>query len=151
MNIVVDRFISDAESTISRISVDGRFVCFGLEDEHRTFKVPGDTRIPAGNYQVLLRTEGSTHQKYVKRYGDKHHGMLHIQQVPGFEYILIHTGNREHETDGCLLVGMQAVTAKGDMSITQSRVAYQLLYDMVWREAAERNLWIDVQDNDLNS
>lgn len=108
MNIVVDRFTSDSVSTISRISVDGRFVCFGLENEHRTFKVPGDTRIPAGNYPVRIRTEGITHQKYAKRYGDKHHGMLHIQQVPGFEYILIHTSNREHEIDGCLLMVIQS-------------------------------------------
>ncbi len=41
MQMVVDRFTSDSESTISRILVDGRFVCFGLEDEYRTSKVPG--------------------------------------------------------------------------------------------------------------
>ncbi len=91
MQMVVDRFTSDNESTISRVLVDGRFVCFGLEDEYRTSKVPGETRIPAGKYPVRLRTTGSTHEKYANRYGASHHGMLHIQQVPGFEYILIHT------------------------------------------------------------
>ncbi len=31
--------------------------------------------------------------------------MLHIQDVPGFTYILIHTGNTDEHTSGCLIVG----------------------------------------------
>ena len=31
--------------------------------------------------------------------------MLHIINVPGFEHILIHTGNTDESTAGCLLVG----------------------------------------------
>jgi len=31
--------------------------------------------------------------------------MLHITDVPGFEYILIHTGNTDEHTSGCLIVG----------------------------------------------
>ena len=27
-----------------------------------------------------------------------HKGMLHVQDVPGFEYILIHTGNTDEHT-----------------------------------------------------
>ena len=55
MEILVDRFVSDDDSTISRVNVDGQFVCFGLEDEYRADKVPGETRIPAGTYRVTLR------------------------------------------------------------------------------------------------
>lgn len=35
MIITVDRFNSDSDATLSKVSVDGRFVCFGLEDEYR--------------------------------------------------------------------------------------------------------------------
>ena len=34
-----------------------------------------------------------------------HIGMLHIINVPNFEYILIHIGNTDEDTAGCLLVG----------------------------------------------
>ena len=43
--------------------------------------------------------------RYVNKYGDMHKGMLHVQNVPGFEYILIHTGNTDEHTSGCLIIG----------------------------------------------
>ena len=87
MVILVDRFISDNDSTISRVMVDGNFVCFGLEDEYREEKVSEETRIPAGTYRVTLRTEGSHHSRYSTKFPDFHKGMLHIRDVPNFKWI----------------------------------------------------------------
>lgn len=81
------------------------FVCYTLEDEHRDEKKYGETRIPAGTYKIKLRKEGGYHQKYSKRFPKIHRGMLHITDVPNFEYILIHCGNTDEHTAGCLLVG----------------------------------------------
>ena len=148
MKIMVDRFISDDDSTVSRVLIDGTFVCFGLEDEYREDKVPGETRIPAGTYQIRLRTVGGFHAKYSKRYGDMHRGMLHVQDVPNFEYILIHTGNTDEHTAGCLLVGEQAVTTPGDMRVNQSRAAYTRFYPMVVDAAEAGDLEIEYIDND---
>jgi hypothetical protein len=64
-----------------------------------------ETRVPAGTYQIKLRKEGGFNARYTKKYGNFHKGMLHIQDVPGFEYILIHTGNTDEHTSGCLIVG----------------------------------------------
>ena len=74
MEIVVDRFISDDDTTISRINVDRQFVCFGLEDEFREEKIAQETRIPAGTYDIRLRTEGGHHNRYSNRFEDIHRG-----------------------------------------------------------------------------
>jgi len=93
MEILVDRFVSDADATISRVSVDDKFVCFGLEDEFREEKVVGETRIPDGDYQITLRTEGRFHERYSTRFEEFHRGMLHIRDVPNFTFIFIAVQN----------------------------------------------------------
>ncbi|MCP4766832.1 MAG: hypothetical protein GY875_11240 [Gammaproteobacteria bacterium] len=148
MEILVDRFVSDSDSTISRVLVDGRFICFGLEDEYREDKIPSETRIDAGTYDVRLRTEGGFHQRYQNRFGDMHRGMLHVQDVPEFEYILIHVGNTDEDTAGCLLVGEDAITTQGEMRVNMSRSAYQKLYPIVVDAADRDDLQITYQDND---
>ena len=148
MDVLVDRFISDDDTTISRIFVDKKFVCFGLEDEYRIEKRIGETRIPAGTYQVRLRTEGKHHEQYKIRFANIHRGMLHIQNVPNFQYILIHCGNTDQDTEGCLLVGSQAITEPHNMSITQSEAAYRRFYTQVVDAAERGDLTIRFQDND---
>jgi len=148
MVILVDRFTSDDDSTISRVMVDGNFICFGLEDEYREEKVSKQTRIPAGTYRVTLRTAGSHHSRYIKKFPDFHKGMLHIRAVPNFKWILIHIGNTEKDTDGCLLVGSEAITEPGDMQITNSTAAYKRFYPMVVDAAANETLSITYLDND---
>lgn len=148
MKILVDRFVSDDDATISRVSVDDKFVCFGLEDEFREEKVVGETRIPAGDYRVTLRTEGRFHDRYSKRFREFHRGMLHIRDVPNFEFILIHCGNTDEDTKGCLLVGSQAITDPGNMMVTASANAYRRFYPMVVDAADNDDLSISFIDND---
>lgn len=148
MNIFVDRFISDRDTTISRIFVHGKFVCFGLEDEYRKEKVIGETRIPAGTYKIGVRSVGGFHGRYKKRFSDIHKGMLNILDVPSFEYILIHCGNKDEHTAGCLLVGEGAITTPGDMMITRSSIAYRRFYQQVIDPAALGRLNITFQDHD---
>lgn len=151
MHILVDRYKSTPAdttkgATLSRIFVDGELECVGLEDEYRDVKVAGETRIPAGTYQVKLKTWGDFHSRYTKKFGDKHHGMLHVQDVPGFTDILIHIGNYETNTAGCLLVGSSADEAA--MTIGASKVAYEKFYAKVWEAARDGNLTIEYVDND---
>lgn len=109
MELKVLRFSSQKDSTngllFSNKKGSFEFLCYTLEDEHRSRKVRGETRVPAGEYKIKLRTEGGFHERYKKKYGRMHKGMLHVTDVPGFEYILIHTGNTDEHTAGCLLVG----------------------------------------------
>lgn len=109
MKLKVLRFSSQSDST-SGLLFEGEddnlnFLCYTLEDERRDIKVMGETRIPAGTYKIILRKHGRLHKKYSKRHSDLHLGMLHIIDVPNFKYILIHTGNTDEHTAGCLIVG----------------------------------------------
>jgi hypothetical protein len=110
--------------------------------------VPSETRIPAGSYKVELRTTGGFNARYKKKFPDIHQGMLHVQDVPGFEYILIHIGNTDENTAGCLLVGTGARSGEGDMSIQSSRVAYKNLYSKVVEAAKQNDLEIEYFDRD---
>lgn len=146
--ITVERFKSDSDATISNVNVDGQFICFGLEDEYRAEKVADETRIPAGRYKVGLRTEGGFHARYTKKFGDIHRGMLHVLDVPDFEHILIHIGNTDEDTAGCLLVGLNAAVDDGEIRVTASKLAYQKLYPMIIDAAEKGELEIEYLDND---
>jgi len=149
MKITVNRFTSDSDTTISMISIDGQFECFGCEDEYRDFKIAGETRIPAGVYDVGVRRVGGFHGRYLKKFGTVfHQGMLHILNVPGFDYILIHAGNTADDTAGCLLVGSGCQTSQGDMSIQSSVNAYKSLYSKVIAAAWSDDLTIEFVDSD---
>ena len=62
--------------------------------------------------------------KYAKKFPDIHKGMLHIIDVPNFQWILIHVGNTELDTMGCLLVGL----TRTGRTIGQSVAAYKKIY-----------------------
>jgi hypothetical protein len=110
MQLEVLRFSSEADSTNGLLfditNGQRKFLSYTLEDEYRKEKVMSETRVPAGTYNVTLRTEGGFYQDYTERFGsDFNKGMLWVRDVPGFEYILIHIGNTDENTSGCLLVG----------------------------------------------
>ena len=109
MELEVLRFSSQKDSTNGLLfNITGgkrTFVCYTLEDEHRDKKVKHETRIPQGTYQIKLRTWGGFHTKYSRRFAYVHVGMLEITNVPNFTDILIHGGNTDEDTSGCLLVG----------------------------------------------
>jgi hypothetical protein len=122
--LTLRRFASLADETLGAVHVDGRFCCFSLEDEHRDLKVAGETRIPAGHYPLKLRTVGRLHEKYSGKFTD-HRGMLELVGVPGFDAVLIHIGNTERDTAGCILVGDGAI-ATGELTLSVQ--AYRRLY-----------------------
>lgn len=148
MKITVDRIKSDEDATLSKVDIDGQFVCFGLEDEYREEKVASETRIPAGRYKVGVRTEGGFHARYSQKFPGMHRGMLHVLDVPNFKFILIHIGNTDEDTAGCLLVGSSASVDDGELRVNASRLAYKKFYPMVIDAAERGELEIEYIDSD---
>lgn len=130
MKLELKRFSSGADSTLGILLADGVFECFTLEDEYRTDKIKGETRIPAGTYKVEKREvlSGLT-EKYRKKYPwfDFH---FMLQDVPDFQYVYIHIGNDDDHTDGCLLVGdsIKSNRFNNDNNLTTSGPAFKRLY-----------------------
>lgn len=127
MELKVFRKILTDESTIGELHVNGNFFCHTLEDTDRGLiktqplteiaqkKLFGQTAIPLGKYDVALT--------YSNRFGKY---MPQVLNVPAFEGIRIHAGNKAVDTLGCLLVGMN----KAENAITDSRTAYNALMKM---------------------
>jgi hypothetical protein len=126
--------ISSQKDSTSGILFDvtnGRkFLCYTLEDQHQDVKISKETRIPSGVYKITLRTVGGFTKRYAEKYGKMHKGMLWLRDVPGFEYILIHTGNTDEHTAGCILVGDTQYNniLKADGYVASSVNAYKRIY-----------------------
>ena len=134
LTVVRTQFGKDATNGI--LLVDGIFECFTLEDQYQEVKVMHETCIPEGTYDIKFRTVGGFHERYKGKYGQAHHGMLHLQDVPNFTYILIHAGNTDEHTSGCLIVGetQQDLDISDDGFIGHSGKAYSKLYDKVAKQ-----------------
>jgi len=131
LTVVRTQFGTDATNGL--LFINGIFECYTLEDQYQAVKVMHETCIPEGTYDIKFRKTGGFHAKYSDRYKNAHYGMLHIQDVPNFTYILIHTGNTDEHTSGCLIVGetQQDLEVSKDGFIGSSTVAYKKMYAKV--------------------
>lgn len=139
MKLRLIRYHISENDTLGLLLVDGAFLCYTLEDEPRIVKLRGETCIPEGVYNVGLRYS----PRFTPRYG---HEMLHVLDVPNFEYILFHPGNRERDTDGCILVGDAVYfNPSGTSTLVQSRVCYNRIYPRLADAAKSRDLVLEVK------
>ena len=124
--------------TIGRLYVDGELWCNTLEDKDRglhsgmavdaikKMKVPGQTAIPRGQYEItLMATVTFKDRAWAKKYG----GLVPVlHKVKGFDGILIHPGNTPADTRGCILPGQNTVVGQ----VTNSTHNYYRLMDEVF-------------------
>lgn len=139
MELIVRRSWPSKFATVGVLFVDGEMECFTLEDVVRevkgqpvaSWKVQDRTAIPEGRYPVTV--------DYSAHFGCD---MAHVLNVPGFEGIRIHWGNKAADTDGCVLLGdVRQVDWVGD-----SRKAYLRWFPRLQAAiAAEEEVWITLR------
>jgi len=112
MKLLLKRIHRTNNSTIGELFIDGKFECYTLEDIERDVKVKSETAIDKGTYRVIL----SMSNRFKKV-------MPLLLNVPKFEGIRIHSGNTNHDTEGCILVG----TSRSKDFIGNSRKAFDSL------------------------
>lgn len=116
MNLVLERNPSNQFCTIGTLYVNGVFECWTLEDVVREQKIPGETAIPAGTYQVIV--DWSPHFKTF---------LPRLLNVPNFAGVRIHPGNVAADTQGCILVGKY----KDENTVISSREAFSILFPKI--------------------
>lgn len=152
MELLNRRISSGTEATlgtlfdITNFNQPIEFLCYVLEDQFNEPKIPGETRIPPGRYQIKLRDEGGMTKRYGERF-NFHQGMLWLQDVPDFEWVYIHVGNTDDHSEGCLLVGdgqVSNVVERGQ--VTNSVTAYTRLYAKIVKALQTEEVWIEIED-----
>ncbi len=150
MELRVQRISSGDEATLGMmfdVTDQPTFMCYVLEDQFNEPKIKGETRIPPGRYQIKFRDEGGMIVRYKQRFS-WHRGMLWLQDIPDFTFVYIHVGNKDDDTDGCLLVGdgqVSNVIERGQVS--SSVAAYTRVYEKIATALeADEEVWITVED-----
>lgn len=138
---MVERKWKKEEYTIGKLSIDGTFFCNTLEDKDRgltntmslaeikKLKKAAITAIPTGTYNVRMDIVSPKYSKstwYTKNCNGSR--MPRLENVPGYEGVLIHAGNTAKDTEGCLLVGKNDVVGM----VTKSKDYFLQLYNKMY-------------------
>lgn len=144
-------------STIGRLCIgeglSEYLFCYVVEDEKRSEKVAGKTRIPAGTYELGIRKGSPMANRYDNKYSDiGHNGMIWLKDVPDFEFVYIHVGNTHEETEGCLLLNYTAYIdpANGGGSGGRSVAAYKDFYKKIRPLLDDEKVFITIKDEGVN-
>lgn len=143
MNItyILQRYSDNKDSTLGLLHKivisNGKetpvFQGYTLEDQFQVSKVPKETRIPAGIYNVDVQKAETpkTLQYRAKFPWFKNH--LEIKNVEGFKGVYIHIGNTDEDSEACILLGDNADNnAIGPGSISNSTVCFKRFYESVY-------------------
>jgi hypothetical protein len=113
MKLKLIRRYKGSEYTIGKLYLNEVYYCDTLEDKDRgltqsmslddvkKIKVYGQTAIPTGTYKIIVN-ESPRFKRNLPR----------LLDVLGFDGILIHRGNTDEDTNGCILVGENKVKGK---------------------------------------
>ncbi|EMH4330937.1 hypothetical protein V6I85_000525 [Campylobacter jejuni] len=107
------------------------FECFSLEEDKEGLESGKDLRIPEGNYNLRRHTPSrfeNTLRSITKKDDDT---MINVynDDVPSSRAILIHWGNTDKDTQGCILLGL--TKDNNNESVGQSRQACKEFYDLM--------------------
>jgi len=168
--IKIERFRFSPNWTLSRVYVNGIQNGYCIEDEIRHVKLHGETAIPFGNFQLKLRQSPSFSASFL--YSDaanllieakdkgkhpnikdfRNHDLIWIDPIPNFGLVLIHWGNTDLDSDGCLIVGAKMgvlSTHKGKPiepreGVVESRIFYKALYPKLYPLIKAGNQTIEI-------
>jgi hypothetical protein len=146
----VGRYNRKPDWTISRLYINNIHDGYAVEDEIRDVKVHGETAIPYGTYKLGHRQSPKFSKSFLycekeniliepkdqARYSHElvfvPHELIWVMDIPGFEYVLIHWGNTDDDSSGCLIIGASLGVIGGQEGVVRSRDYYKMLYPKIY-------------------
>ncbi|EAH4525549.1 hypothetical protein H8866_001133 [Campylobacter jejuni] len=142
MKITINRRYTGKTCVIGKFKVLGDdeeilFECFSLEEDKEGLESGKDLRMPAGVYNLKRHSPSrfeNTLRSITKKDDDT---MINVynDDVPSSRAILIHWGNSDKDTQGCILLGL--TKANDNESVGQSRQACKEFYDLMYGKNLE--------------
>jgi len=136
--------------TIGHLYVNGEYFCDTIEDTDRGLddsmteaeivrrKILSVTAIPTGTYHIDMNTVSPKFQ--YKTWAQRYNGKVPtILSVKGFSRVLIHTGNSERDSEGCVIIGENKV--KGQ--VINSQVTFHKLMSVLLTDKENITITID--------
>ena len=115
MKTILRRISSNLQSgTFGVLVVNNEPLCVTLEESWLD-NIPQESCIPAGSYEC-------------RRYsGTKYKNVWEVKNVPNRSAILIHWGNTEKNTAGCILVGKYYAQFGEQRGVAESKATFEML------------------------
>jgi hypothetical protein len=152
MKLTLKRIAKRPNYTIGKLYIEDKYFCDTIEDTDRALndsmtveeiskkKVKHKTAIPTGTYEITLNVVS-------QRFGQKpffknnaNNGRLpRLLNVKGFDGVLIHTGNTEEDSSGCIIVGENKVVGK----VINSQATFTKLYKELQKSKTKINITIE--------
>lgn len=129
--ITLKRINSSSECVLGVLELDNKEICKTLELPWRDNQ-KGISCIPAGEYKLSPYPSSRFGEVYI------------VNDVPGRDGILIHTGNTADDIQGCILVGGSYGKLNGKRAVLNSRQAFNLLKETLGEEEYLLNV-VDTQ------
>lgn len=134
MKLLLKRVAFKDHYTIGKLYVDNQYFCDTLEDTTRDLnkdgvdevKIYGETSIPYGTYPITFRKSPSFNRT-----------MPYLENIKGFSSVMIHYGNTDKDTLGCILVGKNNQVGR----INESKATFEELYNKI---QGQDNLTIEI-------
>lgn len=139
MELRVRRIALKDKYTIGKLYINGTYFCDVLEDKVRDLnkngvfdngevKIANHTAIPYGTYEITMDVQSNKYSNFEKYpWAKEYNGYIpRLTNVPLFLGVLIHPGNDEQDTSGCLLVGENKVVGK---VINSTKTFHRLMHE----------------------
>ena len=166
MKLLLKRIAKRPNYTIGKLYINGEYFCDTIEDCDRGVtqdmefidtgngegywitdsgekikKVYSETAIPKGTYTINMNTKSQKYSNFNRYSWSKpFKGMLpRLENVPGYEGVLIHVGNTPSDSSGCILVGQNKVVGK----VINSTVTFYKLMERLQNTDEEITITIE--------